>query len=92
MSTDYDTNNNGNPDTGLLEPGESFNITVGVYVPENAGPWVNTTVSVNSLYGTCYSSSQDSIYVPELSKLILLLTSMLIITIITRKRQIIIKK
>ncbi len=65
VNTSFDTDNDGNPDTGWLAPGESFKIVVRVNasnLPPNSQ--VNTTVQINDIY-ICSDSAKDTTTVPE---------------------------
>ena len=66
----YDTDDDGNPDTGLILPGQTFALTVEIHVPANATPGITdvTTITVVNWLGKCSDSATDTTHViPEFS-------------------------
>ena len=87
VNPDYDTDGNGMPDTGLLRPGESFEIKVAVQIPENATEWENVTVSAESLYSFCNDTARDTVHVPEFSSIALPLIFSIAVPIVVSKKK-----
>ncbi|NPA74753.1 MAG: tetratricopeptide repeat protein [Euryarchaeota archaeon] len=72
INPSYDTDGDGNPDTGILLPGESENISIAVTVPANFTGNETVTITVYSFLSQSISdSATDKISaVPELNQII----------------------
>ncbi len=85
----YDTDGDGNPDTGVILPGKSVNVTVAITVPANFNGTENTTVVAYSfLSQSVRGSAYDTIHtVPELHEIIIVMVPIVIILLIKRRRK-----
>ncbi len=74
VNPSYDSNNDGVPDTGLMTPGETMDLTVAIEVPGNAenGTVDTTTITTTSILDNSVSdSATDTTYIPEFSNILL---------------------
>ncbi len=89
VNPNYDFDGDGSPDTGILLPGQSLNITIAVKVPANFTG--NETVDVEA-YSFLSQSVNDHAYdkinvVPEINPTYAFLMTLLLAAIITIKRR-----
>ncbi|MCK4717942.1 MAG: hypothetical protein KAT70_04655, partial [Thermoplasmata archaeon] len=62
----YDTDGDGNPDTGLVLMGGSFPLTVTIDIPAGASGTDVTAITVSNKKGTCTDSATDTTVVAEI--------------------------
>ncbi len=87
VNPNYDTDGDGNPDTGLLTPSESINLNLSVTLPAGFNGTENTTILAYSFLSQSISShANDKITtVPELQNIVIIVTLPLAIFLIKRK-------
>ena len=89
VSSTHDSNGNGNPDTGILLPGETFQIRIKVDIPSDTlVSEENTTVTATSAaFLNIYDSARDHTLIPEFSDVVIpLIGTLLCFWFYRRKR------
>ena len=87
VNSNYDSDGDGNPDTGILLPGESFAINIAVEIPANYSGNETTRVEAYSFLSQSISDyATDKITtVPELQNLVILITIPMVAILIKRR-------
>jgi len=87
VNSNYDSDGDGNPDTGLLLPGESENVTLKVTIPAGFNGTENVSITAYSFLSQAVrSTAYDKINtVPELHDIIIIVALPLAIFLIKRK-------
>ncbi len=89
VNPNYDTDGDGIPDTGLLLPGQSENVTLAVTVPANFSGNDTVTITAYSFISQGINdNARDNIStVPELSQIIFVPILVLMLILIKRRRK-----
>ncbi len=89
VNLSYDTNGDGTPDTGILLPGESYQVRLKVDIPIGfLGSDENTTITATSAaIPTIFDSAWDYTLIPEFSDLILPIVVMLLLFFVVKRHR-----